>query len=148
MSIPTVIINPNEELQIVLRLIYYNIPGFHPNSKKLQKACRVEGYDHFRLKDIAKWLENQYNYQIYLTPQKCKAEASFQKIKIPSKVHQCDILIHVRDNQDGIRIFVCSLLVIDVTTCFKAGHSLTSRNSLEVWNTIKEIYEDPANPLT
>ncbi|CAG8788911.1 3805_t:CDS:2, partial [Dentiscutata erythropus] len=70
------------------------------------------------------------------------------KIKIPNKVHQCDILIHVRDNQDGIRVFVCSLLVIDVTTRFKAGRSLTSRNSLEVWNAIKEIYEDPANPLT
>src|SRR4051794_18937508 len=119
MSIPTIIINPDEELQIVLHFIYYNIPGFHPNSKKLQKACQEEGYDHFRLKNITKWLDDQYDYQIYLIPQKRKAEASFQKIKISNKVHQCDILIHVRDNQDGIRIFVCSLLVIDIATRFK-----------------------------
>ena len=81
-------------------------------------------------------------------PQKCKAEASFQKIKIPNKVHQCNILIHVRNNQDGIKIFVCSLLVIDISTRFKAGRSLTSRNSLEIWIVIKEIYKDPINPLT
>ena len=31
---------------------------------------------------------------------------------------------------------------------FKAERSLTSRNSLEIWNAIKEIYEDPSDPLT
>ena len=70
------------------------------------------------------------------------------KIKILNKVHQCDILLHTYDDQDGRRVFVCSFLVIDVATRFKTGHSLTSRNSLEIWIAIKEIYEDPFNPLT
>ena len=78
----------------------------------------------------------------------CKAEASFSKIKIPNKVHQCDILLHIHDDQDGRRIFICSFLVIDVATRYKEGRSLTSRNSLEIWIAIKEIYEDPSNPLT
>ena len=35
-----------------------------------------------------------------------------------------------------------------MATRFKDGRSLTSRNSLEIWNAVKEIYEDPSNPLT
>ena len=34
-----------------------------------------------------------------------------------------------------------------MATRFKGGRSLTSRNSLEIWNAVKEIYEDPSNPL-
>ena len=35
-----------------------------------------------------------------------------------------------------------------MTTHFKNGRSLISRNSLEIWNAVKEIYENPSNPLT
>jgi hypothetical protein len=148
MSQPQIVINPDEELRIVCRLLYYNIPGFCPNAKKLQKKCQDEGLRSFQMRDIAKWLGYQYSYQIYRHPLPCKAEASFSKIKIPNKVHQCDILLHTHDDQDGRRVFICSFLVIDVATRFKAGRSLTSRNSLEIWIAIKEIYEDPSNPLT
>ena len=121
--------------------------GFYPNAKKLHRECQQEGYS-FRLKDITKWLKHQYNHQIYLQPLPCKAEASFSKIKIPNKVHQCDILLHIHNNhQDGRKVFVCSLLVIDVATHYKEGCSLTSRNSLEIWIAIKKIYENPSNPL-
>src|SRR2546429_3149676 len=147
MSQPQIVIDPNEELHIVCRLLFYNIPGFHPNAKKLHKVCQEEGYS-FRLQDITKWVKYQYSYQIYQQPLPCKAEAGFSKIKIPNKVHQCDILLHTHDDQDGRRVFVCSFLVIDVATRFKDRHSLTSRNSLEIWIAIKEIYEDPSNPLT
>ena len=147
MSQPQIVIDPYDEIVLVCRLLYYSIPGFYSNAKKLHKVCQEEGYS-FRLKDITKWLKHQYNYQIFLQPLPCKAIASFSKIKIPNKVHQCDILLHTHDDQDGRRIFVCSFLVIDVATRFKAGRSLTSRNSLEIWIAIKEIYEDPSNPLT
>ena len=147
MSQPQIIIDPDEELRLVCRLLFYNIPGFYPNAKKLYRECQQEGYS-FRLKDITKWLKHQYNHQIYLQPLPCKAEASFLKIKIPNKVHQCDILLHTHDDQDGRRVFICSLLVIDVATRYKEGRSLTSRNSLEIWIAIKDIYEDPFNPLT
>ena len=40
------------------------------------------------------------------------------------------------------------MVVIDVATRFKGARSLTSKNSLEVWNAIEEIYNDPNNPLT
>ena len=146
MSQPQIVIDPYDEIILVCRLLYYNIPGFHTNAKKLHKACQEEGYS-FRIQDITKWLKHQYNYQIYRQPLPCKAEASFSKIKIPNKVHQCDILLHTHD-QDGGWVFVCTLLVIDVATRFKDGRSLTSRNSLEIWIAIKDIYEDPSNPLT
>ena len=131
MSQPQIVIDPDEELRIVCRLLFYNIPGFHPNAKKLHKVCQEKGYS-FRLQNIAKWVKHQYSYQIYQQPLPCKAEASFSKIKIPNKVHQCDILLHTHDDQDGRRVFVCSFLVIDVATRFKAERSLTSRNSLEI----------------
>ena len=35
-----------------------------------------------------------------------------------------------------------------MATRFKDGRSLTLRNSLEIWNAVKEIYKDPSNPLT
>ena len=108
MSQPQIIINPDEELRIVCRLLFYNIPGFYPNAKKLHRECQQEEYS-FRLKDITKWLKHQYNHQIYLQPLPCKAETSFSKIKIPNKVHQCDILLHTHDDQDGRRVFICSL---------------------------------------
>ncbi|CAG8817307.1 13299_t:CDS:1, partial [Racocetra fulgida] len=94
MSEPTIIIDPNEELQIVLRIIYYNVPGFYSNPRKIRKICIKEGYTHFRLKDITNWLENQYDYQIYRHPPKIKAQASFSKCRIPNKLHQCDLLPH------------------------------------------------------
>src|SRR5437763_7770513 len=131
MSQLQIVIDPNEELCIVCRLLFYNIPEFYPNAKKLHKVCQQEGYA-FQLKNIAKWLKRQYNYQIYLQPLPCKAKAGFSKIKIPNKVHQCDILLHTYNDQNGRRVFVCSFLVIDVTTRFKARCSLTSRNSLEI----------------
>ncbi|PKK48757.1 hypothetical protein RhiirC2_803516 [Rhizophagus irregularis] len=94
MSQPQIVIDPDDELRIVCRLLFYNIPGFHPNAKKLHKACQEKKYS-FRLQDIAKW------------PLPYKAE-------------------------DGRRVFVCSFLVIDVATRFKAGRLLISRNSLEI----------------
>ncbi|CAB5351829.1 unnamed protein product [Rhizophagus irregularis] len=147
MSQPQIVINPDKELHIVCRLLFYNIPGFYTNAKNLYNACQKEGYS-FRLRDIAKWLVYQYIHQIYRQPLPCKAEASFSKIKIPNKVQQCDILLHTYDDQDGRRIFVCTFLIIDVATRFKDARSITLRNSLEIWNAVKEIFEDPSNPLT
>src|SRR6185437_8524101 len=141
MSQPQIIIYPNEELCIVCRLLYYNIPGFCPNAKELQKKCQDEGFRSFQLRDIAKWLEYQYSYQIYRHPLSCKAEASFSKIKILNKIHQCDILLHTHD-QDDRWVFVCTLLVINVAMRFKDRCSLTSKNNLEIWIAIKDIYED------
>ena len=43
MSQPQIIIDPNEELRIVSRLLYYNIPGFYPNAKELQKNVKTKG---------------------------------------------------------------------------------------------------------
>src|SRR2546430_17108710 len=115
--------------------------------RNCKKNVKMKGFQSFQLRDIAKWLGYQYSYQIYRHPLTCKAEASFSKIKISNKVHQCDILLHTHD-QNGRRIFVCSFLVIDVTTHFKDRCTLILRNSLGIWNAIKEIYEDPSNPLT
>ena len=148
MSIPTIYIDPYAEVAIVCCALYYNIPRFYPNVKALQKACKKEGYGHFRLKDITKWLENQYDYQIYRHPPKIKAQASFSKCRIPNKLHQCDLLPHVYDDQKRGKVYLHTLVLIDVATRFKCAVALMSKNSLEVWNVIEKIYNDPKNPLT
>ncbi|CAG8479673.1 11112_t:CDS:2 [Dentiscutata heterogama] len=50
MSEPIIIIDPNEELQIVLRIIYYNVPGFYYNPRKIQKISLliVDGVGEFK----------------------------------------------------------------------------------------------------
>ncbi|PKY61241.1 hypothetical protein RhiirA4_485941 [Rhizophagus irregularis] len=113
MSQPQIIIDLDEELRIVCsRLLFYNIPGFYLNAKKIYRVCQEEGYS-FQLQNITKWIKHQYSYQIYRQPLPCKTEA-----------------------------------IIDVVTHFKDRCSLTSRNSLEIWIVIKDIYKDPSNPLT
>ena len=56
---PQIVIDPDEELRIVCKLLYYNIPGFYTNAKNLYNACQKEEYS-FRLRDIAKWLVSIY----------------------------------------------------------------------------------------
>ncbi|CAG8716358.1 11291_t:CDS:2, partial [Acaulospora colombiana] len=126
---------------LVCRLLYYNIPGFYLNVKTLQKACKKEGY-WFQDRDIAKWLKNQYDYQIYKHPPKIKAWASFSKCRIPNKLHQCDLLLHVYDDQERGKIYLHTLVLIDVATRFKCAVALTSKSSLEAWNAIEKIYND------
>ncbi|CAG8672836.1 7715_t:CDS:1, partial [Dentiscutata heterogama] len=58
---------------------------------------------------ITNWLENQYDYQIYRHPPKIKAQASFSKCRIPNKLHQCDLLPHVHDDQKRGKIYLHSL---------------------------------------
>ncbi len=53
MSQLQIVIDPDEELCIVCRLLFYNISDFLPNTKKLHKVCQEEGYS-FRLQNITK----------------------------------------------------------------------------------------------
>src|SRR5437764_8892001 len=98
MSQPQIVIDPDEELHIVCRLLFYNIPGFHPNAKKLHKVCQEEGYS-FRLQDITKWVKYQYSYQIYRQPLPCKAKAIFRRLIFQTKFISmifCSILTMIR----------------------------------------------------
>ena len=57
MSQLQIVIDSDEELRIVCRLLFYNIPGFHSNAKKLHKVYQEEGYS-FQLQNIAKWVKH------------------------------------------------------------------------------------------
>ncbi|CAG8695195.1 16149_t:CDS:1, partial [Dentiscutata heterogama] len=76
-----------------------------------------------------------------------KAQASFSKCRIPNKLHQCDLLPHVHDDQKRGKIYLHTLVLIDMATRYKCAVALISKTSLEVWNTIEKIYNDPKNPL-
>ncbi|CAI2196139.1 15539_t:CDS:2, partial [Funneliformis geosporum] len=85
MSQPQIVIDPDDELRIVCRLLFYNIPGFHPNAKKLHKACQEEGYS-FRLQDIAKWPIESTAHLIGRNPKRPLKYEELQVIEEPDKI--------------------------------------------------------------
>src|SRR5437588_13035992 len=100
MSQPQIVIDPDEELHIVCRLLFYNIPGFHPNAKKLHKVCQEEGYS-FRLQDITKWVKYQYTVVTKSIDSHCHAKPRqvFQRLRFQTKfisVIFCSILTITR----------------------------------------------------
>ncbi|CAG8727507.1 35760_t:CDS:1, partial [Racocetra persica] len=64
MSQPTIIINSDEELDLVCRLLFYQPTGYHSNPRKLYKDLKNEGY-RFPFKKVRDWLINQNEWQKY-----------------------------------------------------------------------------------
>ncbi|CAG8830088.1 35657_t:CDS:2, partial [Racocetra persica] len=69
---------PDEKVDLVCQLIYYNPTGYYSNAQKLYKAIKDEGY-HFLYKKIHEWLECQQQYQIYKPSPKHITRASYEK---------------------------------------------------------------------
>ena len=45
LSKPIIRVDPDEELQIVLSMLYYQPTGYHSNARKLYNAIRDKGYN-------------------------------------------------------------------------------------------------------
>src|SRR6185437_15095744 len=146
MNQPSITIDPDEEVDLVCQLIYYNPTGYHSNSRKLYKAIKDEGY-HFPYKKIREWLECQQQYQIYKPPPKHITRASYGRISRPNCVHQADILFLTHDKYKG-KTYKAVLNIVDCASRYKASVPLTSKKSSEVAKAFKKIYDDPNNPLT
>src|SRR6185312_16601769 len=139
-------IDPDEELQIVLSMLYYRSTGYHSNPRKLYNAIKDKGYN-FPYKKVRKWLHNQNEWQKYAPPPKDTPRVSYGKIQKPNCVHQCDLLFLMHDKYKG-KTWKAVLQIIDVSSRFKASVPLISKNSFEVAKAFRKIYDDPNNPLT
>jgi len=97
LSKPIIRIDPNEELQIVLSMLYYQCTGYHSNARKLYNAIRDNGYN-FPYKKVREWLHNQNEWQKYAPSPKDTPRVSYGKIQKPNCVHQCDLLFLTHDH--------------------------------------------------
>ncbi|CAJ0634266.1 2552_t:CDS:2, partial [Entrophospora sp. SA101] len=123
LSKPIIRINPDEELNLICKLLFYQCTGYHSNPRKLYNAIRDKGYN-FPYKKVREWLHNQNEWQKYAPSPKDTPRASYGKK------------------------WKAVLQIIDVSSRFKASVPLTSKNSSEVAKAFKKIYDNPNNPLT
>src|SRR5438128_5458754 len=146
LSKPIIRIDPDEELNLIRKLLFYQPTGYHSNPQKLYNAIKDKGYN-FPYKKIREWLHNQNEWQKYAPSPKDTPRVSYGKISKPNCVHQCDLLFLTHDKYKG-KTWKAVLQIIDVSSRFKASVPLTSKNSSEVAKAFKKIYDNPNNSLT
>ncbi|CAJ0836607.1 3476_t:CDS:2 [Entrophospora sp. SA101] len=61
---PIIRIDPDEELNLICKLLFYQPTGFFSNAKALRDACKKEGYN-FPYKKVREWLHNHNEWQKY-----------------------------------------------------------------------------------
>ncbi|CAJ0904889.1 8473_t:CDS:2, partial [Entrophospora sp. SA101] len=80
LSKPIIRINPDEELNLICKLLFYQCTGYHSNPRKLYNAIRDKGYN-FPYKKVREWLHNQNEWQKYAPSPKDTPRASYEWVK-------------------------------------------------------------------
>ncbi|CAH1770581.1 2247_t:CDS:1, partial [Entrophospora sp. SA101] len=57
-------VDPDEEIDLVCKLLFYQSTGYHSNARSLHKDLKKEGY-RFPYKKVRDWLHNQNEWQKY-----------------------------------------------------------------------------------
>ena len=96
--LPTVLIDPNVEVNIILREIYYRLQGYYQNAEQLLKAAKKEGHN-FSIDNVKKFLHKQILWQRYSPKPKYIPRASYNRITIPNFAHQADLLYLHHDTE-------------------------------------------------
>ncbi|CAG8802508.1 3371_t:CDS:1, partial [Racocetra persica] len=146
MDQPSITIDPDEEVDLVCWLIYYNPTSYHSNARKLYKAIKDEGY-HFPYKKIREWLEYQQQYQIYKPSPKHITRASYSQISRPNCVHQANILFLTHDKYKE-KTYKAVLNIVDCASRYKVSVPLMSKKSSKVTKAFKKIYNSHNYLLT
>jgi hypothetical protein len=146
LSKPIIRIDPNEEINLICKLLFYQSTGYHSNPRKLYNAIRDKGYN-FLYKKVCEWLHNQNEWQKHTPSPKDTPRVSYGKISRPNCVHQADLLFLTHDKYKG-KIYKAVLNIIDCASRNKASVPLTSKKSSEVAKAFRKIYDDPNNSLT
>ena len=149
MSEPRITIDPKEaqeiERNIIMQKTFYRPTGYHSNASLLYNNLKKQGYK-FPYERVKEFIENQSIFQIYKPAPKHIVRHSYGSIKIPNLVHQADLLMLSHDFYKRKTYKYC-LTIIDVSSRYKQAYPLTSKNSSEVAQAFKKIYENPNIPL-
>ncbi|CAJ0763194.1 14756_t:CDS:2, partial [Entrophospora sp. SA101] len=139
MKKPIIRVDPDEELDLVCRLLYYQTTGYHSNSRLLYRDLKKEGY-RFSYKKVHNWLINQNEWQKHAPSPKYIPRVSYGKITYPNYVHQCDLLRLTNDIDRKIYKWV--LTIVDITSRFKYAIPLTSKNRCEFMGETSRLMQE------
>ena len=81
LSKPIIRIDPDEELNLICKLLFYRSTGYHSNAKALRDACKKEGYN-FPYKKVREWLHRQNEWQKYAPSPKNISRVSYGKFHV------------------------------------------------------------------
>ena len=119
-----------------MRDIYYSPKGYYKGIAAIKKLALAAKVSEDRARE---WLKKQAIWQIYLAAPRRIPRPKFD-VSIPNQVHQADLLFLPHDRV-GRKTYKYALTIVDVASRYKEAEPLTSKNSEEVANALKRIYE-------
>jgi transposase len=139
-SLPQIFIDPNVEVNIILRKVYYKPDGYYQTAKQLHQAVKSMGYN-INIIDVDKFLKKQVIWQKYSPRPIYIPHASYNRITIPNSIHQADLIYLTHDEIDG-KVYKYCLTICDVASRYKVVCALEDRSSKNVAEAFKKIYKN------
>ncbi len=139
-SLPQIIIDPNVEVSIILRQIYYSPEGYHQSVKQLCEEVERRGLK-INERVVENFLKKQVIWQKYSPRPVYIPYASYNRITIPNSVHQADLIYLTHDEING-KIYKYCLCVCDVASRYKGVCELEDRSSENVAKAFRRIYRN------
>src|SRR5438128_2507429 len=96
--LPTVLVDSNVEVNIILREIYYRLQGYYQNAEKLLKDAKKEEHN-FSIDNVKKFLHKQILWQRYFPKPKYIPRASYTRLGSAHEEHYlcvCDVASRYR----------------------------------------------------
>src|ERR1043165_4012912 len=135
-----IFIDPNVEVNIILRKVYYKPDGYYQTAKQLHQAVKSMGYN-INIIDVDKFLKKQVIWQKYSSRPIYIPHASYNRITIPNSIHQADLIYLTHDEIDG-KVYKYYLTICDVASRYKVVCALEERSSKNVAEAFKKIYKN------
>lgn len=140
-----ILIDPKEELRIVLRIFYYRPEGYYQSPDKLLSATREAGYN-FEISDVRTWLNKQVIHIIHSPRPKYIPRPSYNNVRRPNALHFADVLYMPWDTIRG-KVYKYALSIVDCASRYKWQVPLTEITAKHVAKAIKRVYTNPKIPL-
>ena len=120
--------------------IYYSDDGYWRGKSAIQRLAKASGSTK---EEAERWLLKQPLYQIYLPAPKYipRPNASMSKFAKPNDIRQSDLLSLPCDKFKK-KTNKYALNIMDVASRYKGSYQLTTKNSKEVAQAFKWIYEN------
>ena len=120
--------------------IYYSNDRYWRGKTAIQKLSEASGSTK---EEAEKWIRRQLLYQIYLPPPKYipRSNASMSLQAKPNDIHQADILYLPHDKYEK-KIYKYASNIVDVASRYKGSYHLTTKNSKDIAQAFKWIYEN------
>ena len=142
---PQIVIDPKEEVRIVLQIFYYRPQGFYRSAYKLLNVVKEAGYN-FGITDVQKWLNRQVAHIIHKPRPKYIPRPSYNNVRRPNALHFADVLYMPWDTIRG-KTYKYALSIVDCASRYKWQVPLTEITAKHIAKAFKKVYSNPNIPL-